>query len=202
MADETVPQNSAEQSPNGEGIITRNNVLNTVYPDHKERKKKSFSFFKRGSKEKKVEIPIRGLIPGMAVHFAGCCHPLPGDKIIGIITTGKGVTIHTSDCESLENFADTPERWIEVGWDNMGDGEMHTGRLKIMLSHETGALADLTNIIAKDLGNITNLKITNRSTDFFEIIVDVGVKNLKHLNEIIGSLRSKATIHSVDRFTV
>lgn len=187
----------------GEGIITRNNVLNAVYPDHLERKKKkSFSFFKRGGKERKEAIPIRGLIPGMAVHFAGCCHPLPGDKIIGIITTGKGVTIHTSDCETLENFADTPERWVEVAWDNMGDGEMHTGRLKVIISHETGALAELTNIIAKDLGNITNLKITNRSTDFFEIIVDVGVKNLKHLNSIIASLRAKSMIHSVDRFTV
>ena len=187
----------------GEGLITRNNVLNAVHPEYLEqkKKKKSFSFFKRGGKEKKEEIQIRGLIPGMAVHFAGCCHPLPGDKIIGIITTGKGVTIHTSDCETLENFADTPERWVEVGWDNMGDGEMHIGRLKVILSHETGALADLTNIIAKDLGNITNLKITNRSTDFFEIIVDVGVKNLRHLNDIINSLRAKGSVHSVERFT-
>ena len=59
----------------------------------------------------------RGLIPGMAVHFAGCCHPLPGDRIVGIVTTGKGVTIHTIDCETLESFADTPERWIDVAWD-------------------------------------------------------------------------------------
>ncbi len=188
----------------GEGLVTRNNVLNAVHPEYLEnkKKKKSFSFFKRGGKEKKEEIQIRGLIPGMAVHFAGCCHPLPGDKIIGIITTGKGVTIHTSDCETLENFADTPERWVEVGWDNTGDGEMHIGRLKVILSHETGALAELTNIIAKELGNINNLKITNRSTDFFEIIVDVGVKNLRHLNEIISSLRAKGSVHSVERSTV
>ena len=188
----------------GEGLITRNAVLNAVHPEYLEqkKKKKSFSFFKRGGKEKKEEIQIRGLIPGMAVHFAGCCHPLPGDKIIGIITTGKGVTIHTADCETLENFADTPERWVEVGWDNTGDGEMHIGRLKVILSHETGALAELTNIIAKELGNINNLKITNRSTDFFEIIVDIGVKNLRHLNEIISSLRAKASVHSVERSTV
>lgn len=188
----------------GEGLITRNNVLNAVHPEYLEqkKKKKSFSFFKRGGKEKKEEIQIRGLIPGMAVHFAGCCHPLPGDKIIGIITTGKGVTIHTNDCETLENFVDTPERWVEVGWDTTGDGEMHTGRLKVILSHETGALAELTNIIAKDLGNIMNLKITNRSTDFFEIIVDIGVKNLRHLNDIINSLRAKASVHSVERSTV
>ena len=54
----------------------------------------------------------------MAVHFAGCCHPLPGDRIVGIVTTGKGVTIHTIDCDTLESFADTPERWLDVAWND------------------------------------------------------------------------------------
>src|SRR5262249_3741379 len=52
-----------------------------------------------------LSVPITGLIPGMAINFAGCCHPLPGDRIVGIVTTGKGVTIHTIDCETLESFA-------------------------------------------------------------------------------------------------
>ena len=58
----------------------------------------------------------------MAVHFAGCCHPLPGDRIVGIVTTGKGVTIHTIDCATLESFADAPERWIDVAWDAVERG--------------------------------------------------------------------------------
>ena len=191
----------------GEGVISRHVVLYEVHPEHKEKaekKKKSFFFFGggNGKKEKKTAIPIRGLIPGMAVHFANCCHPLPGDKIVGIITTGKGVTIHTSDCDTLENFADTPERWVEVGWDNTGGDETHIARLKIILSHEAGALATLTNVIAKENGNITNLKIINRSTDFFEMMVDVGVKNLGHLSAIMASLRSKSCVHSVERFAV
>jgi guanosine-3',5'-bis(diphosphate) 3'-pyrophosphohydrolase len=188
----------------GEGVISRNAVLLEVHPEHKEKtekKKKSFFFFGgRGKKEVKTAIPIRGLIPGMAVHFANCCHPLPGDKIVGIITTGKGVTIHTSDCDTLDNFADTPERWVEVGWDSMEGDEVHIARLKVILSHEAGALATLTNVIAKENGNITNLKIINRSTDFFEMLVDVGVKNIGHLNTIMASLRSKSSVHSVERF--
>ena len=68
------------------------------------------------------QIAIRGLIPGMAVHFARCCHPLPGDRIVGIITTGKGVTIHTIDCATLESFSESPERWIDVGWDSVSEG--------------------------------------------------------------------------------
>ena len=191
----------------GEGLINRGQVLHAIHPDYQEKKKrkKSFFFFSRGSdKDKKEEaITIKGLIPGMAVHFAGCCHPLPGDKIVGIVTTGKGVTIHTADCENLQNFAETPERFIEVSWDDDDASEqMHIGRLKVTLSHESGALATLTNVIAKDMGNITNFKITNRSPDFFELIVDVGVNNVRHLNTIIGSLRSMSVVYSVDRHTV
>ena len=98
-------------------------------------------------------MPIKGLIPGMAVHFARCCHPLPGDRIVGIVTTGKGVTIHTIDCETLETFADTPERWLDVSW---GDGEdspeIHVGRLEITFQNEPGALATMSTVIAKNGG--------------------------------------------------
>lgn len=145
-------------------------------------------------------MPIKGLVPGMAVHFARCCHPLPGDRIVGIVTTGKGVTIHTIDCETLETFADTPERWIDVSW---GDGpdapESHVGRLEITLSNKSGALGTLSTVIAKNGGNITNLKITSRSLDFWEMLVDVYVSDIDHLKNIIAALRAMSQISSVDR---
>ena len=68
----------------------------------------------RASAQPESEMPIRGLISGMVVHYAGCCHPLPGDPIVGIVTTGKGVTIHTRDCQTLETFAATPQRFREL----------------------------------------------------------------------------------------
>ncbi len=188
----------------GEGLISRADVLKAVHPEHKqirEKRTKSFFFFNKKGKEVKEEaINIHGLIPGMAVHFAGCCHPLPGDKIVGIVTTGKGVTVHTKDCDTLSSFVDTPERWIEVSWDQESNvSSMHVGRLKILLSHESGSLATLTNEVARGEGNISNLKITHRSTDFFEMIVDIGVHNVKHLNNIIANLRSRSCVHSVER---
>ena len=132
---------------------------------------------RKGKKASKNAVPIRGLIPGMALHFAGCCHPLPGDRIVGIVTTGKGVTIHTIDCETLETFADTPERWLDVAWDDEGDAEhVHVGRIDVTIGNEPGSLGSLTTVIGKNGGNITNLKITNRSQDFFEILVDIEVQ--------------------------
>jgi len=135
----------------------------------------------------------------MAIHYAGCCHPIPGDKIVGIVATGKGITIHTMDCDTLENFADSPEKWIDVAWDSSGQDEMFVGRLKMSVSHETAALASVANVIAKDEGNISNLKITNRSTDFFELLIDVEVHNARHLAGIITSLRAKDVVQAVER---
>ncbi|MCW8952525.1 MAG: DUF5913 domain-containing protein, partial [Rhodospirillales bacterium] len=145
-------------------------------------------------------VPIRGLIPGMAVHFAGCCHPLPGDRIVGIIMTGKGVTIHTIDCDSLEKFSDEPERWIDVSWDVSSDEqEFHLGRVNITVLNEPGSLGSLSMVIAKNGGNISNLKLTNRTREFFDMIVDVEVKDLKHLTNIIAALRAMPVINSVER---
>ncbi len=145
-------------------------------------------------------MPIKGLIPGMAVHYARCCHPLPGDRIVGIVTTGKGVTIHTIDCETLENFADTPERWLDVAWDDGPDSpEAHVGRLQVPLSNVAGALGTLSTVIGKNGGNIINLKITSRSLDFWDMLLDVYVNDTRHLNNIIAALRATPQIASVER---
>jgi GTP pyrophosphokinase len=188
----------------GEGLITRTQVFEAVFPERKvtsqpTKKNSLFARLRKKPESASHAMPIRGLIPGMALHFAGCCHPIPGDKIVGIVTTGKGITIHTTSCETLENFSDTPERWIDVAWDT-GSMAPHVARIKASVSHETGGLATVTSVIAKDLGNITNLKILNRSTDFFEILLDIEVKDTRHLNTLIASLRAKEVVQSVERF--
>ncbi len=146
-------------------------------------------------------LSIQGLIPGMAVRYARCCHPLPGDQIVGIVATGRGVTIHTRDCRTLFSFKDSPERWIDVGWgDQQGqaDGGL-VGRLSVVLNNQPNSLGALTTIIGKGNGNITNLKITNRTTDFFDLLVDVEVKDSRHLTNIIAALRANSAINSVER---
>jgi guanosine-3',5'-bis(diphosphate) 3'-pyrophosphohydrolase len=184
----------------GQGLVTGRAVVAAVFPQRQDRAKVvSLARARRKAGHTDTAVAIRGLIPGMALHFAGCCHPLPGDRIVGIVTTGKGVTIHTIDCETLENFADTPERWLDVAWSN-NDGETaHVGRLNVMIANEPGNLGSLTTVIGKQGGNITNLKITNRSTDFFEMMLDIEVADVKHLTTIIAALRANPVINSVER---
>src|SRR5690349_989787 len=190
----------------GEGLITAREVMVAVFPGSRTPAGPTEKIIPIGRQRQKSKggafaLPIRGLIPGMAVHFAGCCHPLPGDRIVGIVTTGKGVTIHTIDCETLEGFADTPERWIDVSWekDSDGDDSFHTGRLNVVIANQLGSLGSLTTVIGKNNGNIMNLKIVNRSQDFFEILIDVEVKDVKHLTHIIAALRATPNINSVER---
>ena len=148
---------------------------------------------------KKDALKIRGLIDGMAVHFAGCCHPVPGDRIVGIVTTGKGVTVHTLDCPSLKNYEKEPERWLDIDWGTDAENEKHTARLKLMISNEPGALADVANIVAKANSNIMNLNITYRTLSYFEILLDIEVKNVEQLNNLITALKAAKSISYVSR---
>ncbi|MFI4987126.1 MAG: RelA/SpoT family protein [Alphaproteobacteria bacterium] len=192
----------------GEGLHTAREVLHAVYPGLKQTAKEAKSgkvvalakARGRPGKAAANAVPIKGLIPGMAIHFAGCCHPLPGDRIVGLVTTGKGITIHTIDCPTLERHSDTPERWIDVGWEeDAASEEGHVGRLTVVVANEPGTLGELTTLIGKHKGNITNLRIINRSTDFFEIAIDIAVQDVRHLTNIMAALRASPAINSVER---
>ncbi|MEQ9116331.1 MAG: bifunctional (p)ppGpp synthetase/guanosine-3',5'-bis(diphosphate) 3'-pyrophosphohydrolase [Rickettsiales bacterium] len=145
------------------------------------------------------KIPIKGLIPGMAVHLASCCHPIPGDRVVGITQAGKGITVHISDCETLQNYSDAPEKWLDLAWDKNDDSSSYIGTLDVLLLHQPGSLAILTRELEKYHANINNFKINNRSSDFFEITIDLEVKGINHLTNIIDSLKSQKCIHSVSR---
>ncbi len=146
------------------------------------------------------EMPITGLVPGMAYSFAGCCHPVPGDEIVGIVTTGKGVTIHARFCQTLDGFAATPERFIDVGWNLGAPGKGgQTARVSVIAANEPAALADLANGVAKQEGAVANLRIVSRHEDFLELLLDVDVRDLGHLSKVIAGLRSVRTVKSVER---
>jgi GTP pyrophosphokinase len=189
----------------GAGHLTARTVLESVYPSTKKRpslyeRMMPRARAKRASKADEGGVPINGLIPGMAIHYAGCCHPLPGDRIVGVVTTGKGVTIHTIDCDSLDVYSDSPERWIDVSWKVDAESpSTYTGRIDVTVLNEPGSLGNLTTVIARGEGNITNLKIVNRTAQFFDILVDVEVRDVKHLNEILAALRATPSVTAVER---
>lgn len=195
----------------GSGVYTAAEVYNQMFPDQERIAEKTDDeecVLAEAKSEKapdrpvkgKTAISLHGLIPGMAIHYAGCCHPLPGDRIVGIVQTGKGVTIHTRDCSTLTQYESEPDRWLDVSWDSEADHhEIHVGRLYVLLSNQSGALAKMSTIVSHQDANIINFKITNRTETFFDIVVDIEVKDADHLTNIIGSLRAVSQIVSVER---
>ena len=122
------------------------------------------------------------------------------NRRIGIVTTGKGVTIHTIDCKTLEAFSDMPERWIDVSWEmDAEEAASFVGRIHAVISNEPGSLAALTTTIGRDGGNIINLKFTNRGQDFFDLMLDIEVTDVKQLTNIIAALRATPVVNSVER---
>lgn len=184
----------------GEGILSVQEVMQIAHPGYKNEPSEA--------KPKKVKISassegesvsIQGLIDGMAVRYAGCCHPLPGDRIAGIVKTGKGITIHTTDCDVLKAFSD-PNRILDLSWGRATD-ENHwfIGRLQATFINKSGTLSAFSTSISKQGGNIANIKVLNRTPDFWDIIIDIEVKDAEHLNLVIASIRTLSITNSVER---
>ena len=147
----------------------------------------------------KTALSLKGLIPGMAVHIAECCHPLPGDRIVGVHTKGKGVSIHTKDCEKLTKIQEK-SHFLELTFeDSYSSSVNYVGRLKVIFYNKPGALAGMTTAISRNHGNILNLRVTTRTPEFWELVVDIEVHNLDQLKTIIASLRANPIMNSVER---
>lgn len=179
----------------GRGEIYSEKIINSIFPNidcEKEKKQSS-------NNNKNESIAIKGLKPGIAMHIADCCFPLPGERIAGIMTEGHGVTVHSIDCATLERFSEFPERWLELTWSKDEEKMMQIGRLDTILLNKAGALNNITSSIAKSNSNIINIQIAKRSQDYFEILIDVQVIDIRHLNNIIAALRIEPDIYKVER---
>lgn len=191
---EVTPEDVKEKLLGGDGTIAR-------FKKHLRLFAKLTSGSKRKEDKSRAQL-ITGITPGTAMQFAKCCHPLPGEAIVGIVNTGRGITIHNRECDNLKNYEDKPECWIDIGWqDNDGESKF-TGRLKLVLVNQPGSLAEITQAIANEHGNISNFKIIGRSVDFFDVLVDIEVKDVEHLNALITSLRCLAHVNGVERYKV
>ena len=154
----------------------------------------------KGAKSTSGGIKINEHLRGVAIHLSKCCHPLPGDRIVGILSPGSGLAVHTIDCEMLAREHDHPERWHDLAWDAEASEDIpHVARIHAVLTNEPGSLGTLCSVIGRQGGNISNLKITDRNIDFFEFDVDVEVSDVKHLTNIIAALNATAAVSSVNR---
>ncbi len=193
----------------GRGEMFSGDVVRAVYPDYKEERRAGTEPRSaaqpdgaRPDGEQTDGIPIRGLNKDMPIRFAPEGGAVPGDRIVGILTPGEGVTIYPIQSSALADFDNEPDRWIDVRWDlELDSAQRFPARIKLQSINEPGSLAQIAQVIADHDGNIDSVNMKRRTQDFTDVTIDLTVWDLKHLNAIIAELRAKRVVSRVDRVT-
>ncbi|SDS06702.1 RelA/SpoT family protein [Bradyrhizobium canariense] len=191
----------------GRGEIKASDVARAMYPDYKEERIGRFGAKKNLSVKSPPDaarstsaIPIRGINSDLPVKFAPNGGAVPGDRIVGIVSPGEGITIYPIQSPALKDFEEEPERWLDVRWDvDDSTPQRFPARIRVDNVNEPGSLAQVATVIAEHDGNIDNISMSRRSPDFTELTIDLEVYDLKHLSAIIAQLRAKAVVARVER---
>jgi len=142
---------------------------------------------------------IRGIRRGAAIRFCTCCWPIPGDRIVGLSRPG-GVVVHAISCPLLAEYEDDLERWHDLTWDREASHEpTNLARINVTLANQPGALGTVCTLVGEQHANIDNLEVTTRKPDFFLMSVDLEVRDVKHLSDILTALRAQSFVSQVER---
>ncbi|MGE5771296.1 MAG: RelA/SpoT family protein [Hyphomicrobiales bacterium] len=202
----------------GRSELKASDVARAMYPDYKEERAAAmaakpktdsgwFGLRKITSVKFKVPdsaagpaIPIRGINGDLPVRFAPNGGAVPGDRIVGILSPGEGITIYPIQSPALSEFEDKPERWLDVRWDEEERAPRRfPARIAVQSVNEPGSLAQIAQVIAEHDGNIDNIRMTRRAPDFTDVTIDLEVYDLKHLTAILAQLRAKSVVAKAER---
>jgi (p)ppGpp synthase/HD superfamily hydrolase len=195
----------------GRGEMKASDVARAMYPDYKEERVARYGVKKGLVSKLRLKspadpgrgpsaIPVRGINSDLPVKFAPNGGAVPGDRIVGIVSPGEGITIYPIQSPALKDFEEEPERWLDVRWDvDDSTPQRFPARIRVDNVNEPGSLAQVATVIAEHDGNIDNISMSRRSPDFTEITIDLEVYDLKHLSAIIAQLRAKAVVARVER---
>jgi guanosine-3',5'-bis(diphosphate) 3'-pyrophosphohydrolase len=209
----------------GRGELSSTDVMKAVFPDYKDEritqapKPREEGWFNlrnaagmlfqipgRASRKERQEqegksdaLPIRGVRGDLPVRFApeGA---VPGDRIVGIMQPGSGITIYPIQSPSLTAFDDQPERWIDVRWDiDESNKERFPARVSVTAINAPGSLAEIAQVVAANDANIHTLSMVRTAPDFTEMLIDLEVWDLKHLNRLLSQLKANSAVSDVRR---
>jgi GTP diphosphokinase / guanosine-3',5'-bis(diphosphate) 3'-diphosphatase len=190
----------------GRGEVSSRQVIKAVYPDYKEerattpRRARVYRPDGDASADAIQHMPIRGLIGDLPIRFAPNGGAVPGDRIVGILEPGEGITVYPIQSPALAQFENDIEKWVDLRWDiDPDDPVRFPAQIALVSINEPGSLAQISQVIADNDGNIDNIKMVRRGADSHDIIIDLEVWDVKHLNRIIGLLKSKPFVSSVVR---
>ena len=185
----------------GRGKLSIQDFMNSVFPSRKSLDYLETIISRDLINDNTVKLYIKGegLRSGVSIHLSNCCHPVPGDRIVGYQTEGRGVDVHTIDCNILEKLETHQENWLDLGWRRAALQTASTGQITATLEHVPGSLADVTKIVGEAGGNVTNIKTLVRSESFFDMVIDIEVSDNRHLLQIVAAMRASTYVVAAER---
>ncbi len=170
--------------------ITGNDLVMALYPE---------LVSDNDDGEQMSEAHVIGLEPGQSHIIASCCQPLPGERIVGISVRGKGVMVHAIDCDSLAEYENQPERWIDLRWTEGMSRANHMTTIEIIMANDAGVLGRICTLIGEHNANISDMTFTDRKPDFYRVKMDLQVRDITHLHRIQTALEADSDIANITR---
>ena len=173
----------------GSAELTARRVVETLYPE----------LVQATVDEVDAQRPVAGLAADQSFRRAGCCQPVPGERIVGITYRGTGVVIHAIDCPALEEFEEQPARWVDLHWHAGRHAAVHTVSLELTISNDAGVLGRICTLIGEHKANISDLRFTTRKPDYYRVIVDVDLRDVEHLHMVMTALEAETDVAQIAR---
>jgi GTP pyrophosphokinase len=189
----------------GYGKVTANQIIGKILPQERLEQQREEQeegrlkhLFKKITRGPKDALLIKG-IDNVMVRYAGCCNPLPGDKVVGFITRGRGVTIHAADCQNAMD--DDPNRKVEVEWDSTKEYS-YPVRIRIYSDDKKGLLAEISTSISSNEANITNARVDTTEEKKAVSTFEMEIRDLNHLKKVIKALEKIKGVDRVERLRI
>ncbi len=185
----------------GRGRIAATAVLEALFPGLKDFEREAAAARVRIEDGREARLYVRGGDSAdYSLHFAGCCSPVPGDRIVGILQSDDMLAVHTIDCPRLSEFEDQEDLWRDLHW--TAEAETRTlsrARVRVTAQDQPGVLGQICTLIGEARGNIVNMRMHHRQPGFFDVDVEIDVMDARHITQLMAGLRACPAVETVDR---
>ena len=142
---------------------------------------------------------VIGLGSDQKFDHADCCHPLPGERIVGITFRGQGVVVHTIDCNNLQHYEKQMDRWLDLHWRDGQHAATHLVRIQITILNGAGVMGRICTLIGDQSANIADMHFVDRKPDYFKLIIDLELRDVSQLHMVLTALEAENDVAEVCR---
>jgi GTP pyrophosphokinase/guanosine-3',5'-bis(diphosphate) 3'-pyrophosphohydrolase len=173
----------------GSAEITSREVVAVLYPNLK----------LDATDEVGVERAVVGLELGQNFEHAACCHPLPGERIVGITFRGKGVVVHAINCPNLQSYEEQMGRWLDLHWQDGQHAVIHPVQIMVTIRNGAGVMGHICALIGDQKANISDMKFVERKPDYFKLMVELELRDVSQLHMVLTALEADNDVAEVNR---